>query len=274
MLKTRSYSVAGTFYPVDDDQLRGEVQKLLKEGKQEIENKTVPNKTPKAIIVPHAGYSYSGKVAGAAYACLQGQKYDEVFLMGSSHNYSLEGVAIADFKEWETPLGTIPQSRRVDKIAESDDREIADLFYMDNAPHEVEHSLEVQLPFLQVVLKDSDIHIVPALVGKGSPRLMAKTFDSLLHEDDLFVVSTDFSHYYNYDTAVEKDRAAINAIKKLNTEEFLDGKCEACGGMAVAALLELAKLRDWNPYLILHQNSGDITEKKDKVVGYASFIFY
>jgi hypothetical protein len=189
-----------------------------------------------------------------------------------SHNFPLSDVCVAQFKTWETPLGKVEQSARCSEISKIDEKTDKPIFSDDCDVHLDEHCLEVQLPFLQKVL-DPNFKIIPMLIGEVSPRTVAKTLDGLIHEDDLIVVSSDFSHYFEYEKAKELDKKTIDAILALNTDLIDTIDCEACGYKAIAVLIEIAKLRGWKPVLIEYINSGDVTGDKGRVVGYAGVAF-
>jgi len=272
--KRSRYSVAaGTFYPKSASELMAVVEECLKNGKGASENSELAGKKPKAVIIPHAGYRYSGEIAGAAYNVLAKHQYDEIFLLGVSHKSEVKGVILDENDEWETPLGKVPVSHRRENMAKSDDEAIRDFISADSYPHQYEHSVEVQLPFMQYIWKDKEFYILPGLVGDGSPRLMADALEKHLDQEDLIVVSTDLSHYHSYEEAKTLDLASINAILKLDTEHFEKPEAEACGAKAIALLLEIAKDKGWKPVKLMYKNSGDTVGDKEKVVGYVAVVF-
>ncbi|MBD3329209.1 AmmeMemoRadiSam system protein B [Candidatus Dojkabacteria bacterium] len=283
----RPPAVAGKFYPLNKDELQKQIDDDFEEASDLIKHVELPEgKKPRALIVPHAGYLYSGVVAAAAYSQVKEATYDEVFLFGSSHAGLFDGIALSDYKEWDTPLGRVQASSQVEKIAESDDA-IRQNIFIENTIHKPEHSLEVQLPFLQVAIGDK-FSIVPGLVGDGSPRILADSIDNFVEKDDLIIVSTDLSHYHDTLEAEELDEFAIKSILNLDSEPFenatksmsaqdselIQRSAEACGASAVALLIEIAKKRKWSPKRILYMNSGDITGNNFRVVGYAAVGFY
>ncbi len=260
-MKYRGPVVAGSFYPASPQQLNTELDSFLV---------VIPelNVAPHALIVPHAGYCYSGAVAGEAYAYLKDIADDikRVIVLGPSHRVPLQGCAISNYDVFSTPLGKIDvASDCYKKLLKS-----ALVSFCDSA-HLFEHSLEVQLPFLQACLQD--FTIVPIVVGQCPPQLVSDLL-SVLQADDpstLVVVSTDLSHYHSYQQAQILDSQSIEKI--LNYESILHGQ-DACGCYAVNGLLDYAAKQGWNIKLTAQANSGDTLGSKDQVVGYASFILY
>ena len=264
-------SVAGTFYPSDKEQLNDLVsQFLVKAGKSSNEGRLI------ALISPHAGYVYSGQVAAFGYKEIKGKDIRNVILIGPSHRVAFTGASVYTKGGFRTPLGTVKING---KIAEALLNEDADVRFYPEA-YAQEHSLEVQLPFLQKVLKD--FTIVPVLIG--SPT--RKTFEHLisrlpeiLDEKTLLVASTDLSHFHDYSTAKEMDSEVIEAIETLsagNIEGLLrKGTGELCGVYPVMITLEAAKRAGANMGVLYnYANSGDVTGDKQRVVGYASMGLY
>jgi AmmeMemoRadiSam system protein B/AmmeMemoRadiSam system protein A len=274
--QSREPYVAGKFYPADKQVLTNYLEELFKEAK-------VPTFTNRvrAIIVPHAGYVYSGKVAAHGFAVLQNQKkYKNVFLLGGSHVAAFDGASVYVGDAWKTPLGTVPVNK---KIAE-ELRKI-DVFKMDNSPHVTEHSLEVEIPFLQYVLKDS-FNIVPISIGTHDHRSLKKiasALQSYFTEENLFVISTDLSHYPPYNDAVRMDSLVINSILSGDPEKFASQVAEnensnvpnyltaICGYSATYVLLHLVK-NSGNLTLqkLYYANSGDVSYDHQRVVGYVA----
>ena len=250
--KVRESAVAGMFYPADPAELRGMVEGLLAD---------VPVKDgvpPKAIIAPHAGYIYSGSIAASAYACLRPVGIRRVVLLGPAHRVLLNGVAASSASVWRTPLGHVP-------VEAPDGSSIVD------AAHAEEHSLEVQLPFLQVVL--SDFTLIPLVVGQASKEEIAGILASLWGGDEtLIVISSDLSHYEDYETANRMDSAASQAILDLDPTG-LESR-NACGCIPICGLLHLAKQKGMRAELIDLRNSGDTAGSRDQVVGYGAYAFY
>lgn len=257
----RVAAVAGQFYPGDAELLARQVQALLAATAQPKSQ----DATPKALIVPHAGYIYSGPVAASAYARLRALRgtIQRVVLLGPVHRVPVRGLALPGTQAFETPLGQI-----------SIDREAVDRLRMRQitisaAAHALEHSLEVQLPFLQQVL--GDFKIVPLAVGDATPEEVAEVIEALWGgPETLIVVSSDLSHYLPYQAAQHIDRQTCAAIARLQT---LDSHEQACGAAPVNGLLLAARRHHLRPRLLDLRNSGDTAGDRERVVGYAAFAF-
>lgn len=262
MIATRPAAVAGAFYPGDPATLAVEVETYLREA-------TAPASAgmpPKAIIAPHAGYIYSGPIAANAYrrvAALRGT-ISRVVLAGPAHRVPVPGAAVPLAGAFATPLG----------IVALDDEAIGRLRRMpfmetSDRAHALEHSLEVHLPFLQAVL--GDFRLVPIVVGGATPGEVAAMFDEVWGGDEtLIVVSSDLSHFLPYAAACHRDRATADDILRLDARIEPE---EACGAAPVNGLLEVARRRRLVPELVDLRNSGDTAGGRDRVVGYASFVF-
>ncbi len=261
----RSPAVAGQFYPSDPAQLASEVKEYLKV------NPSVPDsiksKEIKALIVPHAGYMYSGSIAGTAYSLLssQGENIKRVVLLGPSHHVAIRGCATSSADIFSTPLGDIQLDRKlINELEKSIHINCQDL------AHTQEHSLEVQLPFLQECL--TDFLLVPIIVGQWSLDQATLFFDGISHlKNTLFVISTDLSHFHSYQEAKEIDKNTCEKI--LQFENNLRGD-QACGCQPLNAILHWAKQQNWNMKMLNLKNSGDSGGDKDRVVGYGSFVLY
>jgi hypothetical protein len=257
----RHAAVSGLFYPAETDVLAGDVRRLLD---------AVPktqHPQPKAIIAPHAGYIYSGPVAASVYARLRAFAADitRVVLIGPSHRLAFPGLAVPSAEFFETPLGRIP----VDHQAVARLLTLSDVSQID-AAHAQEHSLEVHLPFLQSVL--DHFVLVPVVVGQASEEQIADALEEVWGgADTLIVVSSDLSHYLNYDDARDSDDMACRAI--LRREAAAVDPAQACGRAPIAGLLQLALRHDLSVELVDRRNSGDTAGPRDRVVGYASFAF-
>ena len=258
---TRPPAVAGTFYPESRKQLERELRDLLSQAP------TPSDPPPKALIAPHAGYVYSGPVAASAYARLAPARgvVSRVVLMGPSHRVALRGLALPDASAFATPLGRI----ELDAEAMIRALELPPVRVL-HAAHEQEHSLEVQLPFLQVVL--GDFSLVPLVAGDASAAEVALVLDALWGGDEtLVVVSSDLSHYHDYATARRLDAATTRAIEALDAGALGEG--DACGRVPIRGLLELARARGLSPVTLDVRNSGDTAGARDSVVGYGSWAF-
>lgn len=245
-------AVAGLFYPADRKALRRSVKRCLNTAS------VGSGGPPAALIVPHAGYIYSGPVAGSAYSLIRSGTVRRVLLMGPAHRVRLEGIAASSASLWRTPLGDVPVERPAG-------------LPIDDTAHAEEHSLEVQLPFLQSVLED--FTLIPLVVGRASGEEVAAVLESLRGgPETLIVISSDLSHYHSYAQAQQMDRAASEAILTLNPAE-LTGE-QACGCVPIRGLLQLAKQRGLRAELVDLRNSGDTAGPRDQVVGYGAYAFY
>ncbi|MCX4187054.1 AmmeMemoRadiSam system protein B [Methylophaga sp. OBS4] len=257
----RPSAVAGLFYPADTDTLNHIIANEL--------DKSVSSTplTPKALIVPHAGYVYSGAIAASAYRYLKPLKHtiSRVVLIGPSHRVPFDGLAVSGADWFETPLGLVA----VDRHASSSIMSIEGVHVLEHA-HAREHSLEVQLPFLQYLL--DDFKIVPVVAGHASPQLVAQVLESLWGgPETLIVVSSDLSHYLNYDTAREIDAETSEAI--INLDNHLIDGYHACGSVGINGLLLYARRHQLHGQVLDLRNSGDTAGKKDSVVGYGAYLF-
>jgi hypothetical protein len=250
--------VAGIFYPGGATALAANVDELLSHAESK------PTGRPRALICPHAGYRYSGPMAAEAFAQLRGEAYDQVFLMGPSHRVAFHGVALADVDAFDTPLGQITLTTQLDTLARSKP------FHFANAPHEQEHAIEVELPFLQRTLRKFTVS--PLVFGEVDEQSVAQELSDWVSPSTLFVVSSDLSHYHTYDEAAALDQATIEAILHLDTRAV--SQAEACGRSPLAALLQLACWQKWQPRLLGYQNSGDTSGDRARVVGYTAIAFY
>ena len=260
MTAVRKPAVAGLFYPDDPAELRDDVAAYLA---QATPDNGAP---PKALIAPHAGYIYSGSVAASAYARIAGaaRTITRVILLGPAHRVAFRGLALPGVDAFETPLGVIP----MDKPAIA---RIASLGQMTDLPpaHANEHSLEVHLPFLQCLLRE--FTLVPLVVGDASANDVAEVLETLWGgPETLIVVSSDLSHYHEYETARAMDRATSDAIEALE-ESRLDYD-DACGRVPVSGLLRAAKRHGLQASCIDLRNSGDTAGPRDRVVGYGAYV--
>ncbi|HCU04990.1 MAG TPA: AmmeMemoRadiSam system protein B, partial [Coxiellaceae bacterium] len=224
---------------------------------------------PKALIVPHAGFVYSGSIAAAAYASLKPvkQKIKRVILLGPCHRYPLFGLAVTAADFYATPLGKIP----IDQASIKDILQLPYVQVSEPAFNTQENSLETQLPFLQMTL--DEFSIVPILIGQARETVVASVIDRLWHEEDtLIVISSDLSHYLDYETACRLDKKTANAILHLDPQAIQDD--QACGSIGIKALLLIALKKGLTPRLVKLQNSGDIVGSyHEGVVGYGAFHF-
>jgi AmmeMemoRadiSam system protein B len=257
----RKPAVAGRFYSSGAAQLRQEVERLL--GQADLRSLV----SPKAMIVPHAGYVYSGPVAAAAYRLLEPVRASirRVALLGPAHHVYLDGMAIPASDSFVTPLGNVP----LDVVAIQQISDLPGVCVSDQA-HAQEHSLEVQLPFLQMTL--DDFQLVPIVVGQCESNQVARVIDTLWGgPETLIVISSDLSHYLPYADARRVDQSTGKRIH--DKASTLTGK-EACGAHAVNGLMRAQHCKDLEVETIDLRNSGDTAGDKSRVVGYGAFILH
>jgi hypothetical protein len=263
MHSVRQPVVAGAFYPGQGETLAGTVASLLSEARAQIAHSAV---APKALIVPHAGYIYSGVTAALAYAQLAPVRslIRRVVLLGPVHRVPVRGLALAGTDAFATPLGEIEVDQEA-LIALSHLRQVV----VSPAAHAQEHSLEVQLPFLQSVL--DDFKLVPLAVGDATPAEVAQVIEALWGgPETLFVISSDLSHYLPYRTAQSFDQDTVEHILQLRPSLSHE---QACGGTPINGLLLAARHHHLTPRLLGLCNSGDTAGDKQRVVGYAALAF-
>jgi AmmeMemoRadiSam system protein B len=260
---SRPPAVAGLFYPDDPAELREVVSAYLRRAP----SASADAAPPKALIVPHAGYVYSGSIAAAAYARVAARRdaIRRIVLIGPSHRVYLRGMAVPAAETFRTPLGEIPIDAELKtSLLRRDDVVEAD------APHALEHSLEVQLPFLQLMFED--FTLLPLVLGSASPQQVGGALEQAWGDDaTLVLVSSDLSHYHEYQAAAEID--AATSAKILRREPDLVGE-EACGAVGINGLLHLARSRRFDVEEIARCNSGDTAGDKSRVVGYGAFALH
>lgn len=255
----RHPAVAGMFYPEDPETLRAMVEDLLSQAR-------VSDGTPKAIIAPHAGYIYSGAIAASAYARLRQARnaIRRVVLLGPAHRVGFYGLALSSAESFETPLGRIELDHEtIERIAA-----LPEVFVYDSA-HEQEHSLEVHLPFLQLVL--DDFRLIPIVVGSATDAEVARVIEFLWDDPEtLVVVSSDLSHYLDYESARRIDGITSSAIENLDGSRI--GHDSACGYIPVRGLLAAARRRGLKASVVDLRNSGDTAGPHEQVVGYGAYV--
>jgi AmmeMemoRadiSam system protein B len=267
-MRIRPPAVAGTFYPDDAHALLAEVDGHLSRAHHPVDGGGGPAKRkPKALIAPHAGYLYSGPVAGSSYAPLAAWMKDiqRVVLVGPSHRVPFSGLATSSAAGFATPLGTVSLDRSLLSTWIS-----AGWVQENDAAHTGEHSLEVQLPFLQRLVPDAVI--VPVLTGDGDARAVEDLLDHAWGGDEtLIVVSSDLSHYQSYESARCQDEATARCVQSMDARGV--GRDDACGSTAIKGLLSVAARRGLSCRRLDLRNSGDTAGSRDRVVGYGAFIF-
>ncbi len=258
----RPPAVAGLFYPEEAQALQSAVEGYLH---AVVHDDTAP---PKAIIAPHAGYIYSGPVAASAYVRLRPLRgtVKRVVLLGPAHRVSFSGLATSSASAFDTPLGAITLDRAtLDRLLT-----LPQVHPFDEA-HALEHSLEVHLPFLQVVL--GECTLVPLVVGRAEPGAVAQVLERVWGgAETLIVISSDLSHYHDYETARWRDQATASAIEQLHPETI--GYEDACGRDPINGLLYFARQHGLQARTLDLRNSGDTAGPQDRVVGYGAFAFW
>jgi MEMO1 family protein len=257
----RRPAVAGSFYPAQPDRLRRQVVELL------ANTGTALNTTPKALIAPHAGYIYSGSPAAAAFATLRDnvQTLKRIALIGPAHYVPIRGIALPTVDAFETPLGRVAVDH--DTL-----NKITDLPFVsrNDAAHAPEHALEVELPFLQIVL--SSFSLLPLVVGDATAHEVAQVLARLWSSPEtLLVISSDLSHYHSYETARRLDAATAAAIESGDWASL--GPGQACGYLPIAGLLIEANRRNLKARRLSLCSSGDTAGPRDRVVGYGAWMF-
>ena len=254
-------AVAGVFYSGNEHELKRDVVAML--GMTDSNPSTI---TPKAIIVPHAGYVYSGRTAAVAYARLAANRktIKRIILLGPAHRTYVRGLAVPSVSAFATPLGLVElDAHAINSITGKSQIVISD------AVHSLEHSLEVQLPFLQEVL--DDFKMVPIAVGDASPEKVADILNTLWGgPETVIVISSDLSHYLPYSAAQSEDNSTVQNILEMRGNLTHQ---QACGGTPINGLILAAKAHHLHPKLLSMCNSGDTAGDKQQVVGYASIIF-
>lgn len=270
-MKIRHQQVAGYFYPAEKEKLENDISLLLNVAKPEKSfNKIF------GIVSPHAGYVYSGKTAAYVYNLLKDKSYKTVIVISPSHAEYFPGISIYDGDGYETPFGIVEIDNEItDKIVEN-----SKIIFRGVQGHRREHALEVQIPFLQSVLKD--FKIVPIVMGDQSKMFvdhLAEKISKVVDEETLVVASSDMSHFYDSSEANRLDSVVEQRINEFDFEQLLkdldDHECEACGGGPIAAMMKAASLKNINKSLVINRSdSGDITGDKSEVVGYLSAVIY
>lgn len=260
-MKIREAAVAGAFYPEDREELKSMIRKFVESAPlDDIHNL-------KAIIAPHAGYIYSGPIAGYSYKQLMNIDYlrnIKVIIVAPSHYAYFHGASVGLFDAYKTPLGFVNVSKDSQKLLQLEE------FHFILDAHLEEHSIEVQLPFLQYTLPHFEI--VPILYSEISEDSLLKGINSIFDETSILVISTDLSHYYPYETAIKKDSNCIKAVDQLNKKHLAN--CEACGKIGISTVIDFAKLNSLKSKVLKYATSGDTAGPKSQVVGYLSAVFY
>lgn len=262
-LRVRPPAVAGAFYPRQPARLQAEVKQMLTQATRA----RLP--AVRALVVPHAGYRYSGPIAANGFCQLESFASPgppTVYLLGPAHYVPVPSIALAPFDCFETPLGLAPQNRTiVEELAAE-----RHTYQLSIRAHEPEHCLEVELPFLQTVLA-AGFELVAMLCGSPAIDQVAADLAARLRPADLVVVSSDLSHFYTYEEAQALDREFLAAVLAGDSARAASG--EACGLQPILILMRLAQLKGWQPTLLDYRNSGDTGGDRWRVVGYAAIAY-
>jgi AmmeMemoRadiSam system protein B/AmmeMemoRadiSam system protein A len=268
----RKSVIAGTWYPGDPATLTGDIRNYLKKVPAQAVGGPVV-----ALVSPHAGYVYSGQVASYGYRLIESQRYDAVVVMGPSHRVAFHGASVYASGGYETPLGIVPVDEELAGTILKGDP----VLNSDRKPHAAEHSVEIQLPFLQVVL--GSFAFVPIVMGTQDYRTCEAVAEAIFRaargKNVLVVGSSDLSHFHSYEQAMRLDQTIVERVQKRDhrglSRELEDGTCEACGGgPIVAAMLYAEKAGARGVKVLKYANSGDVTGDRRQVVGYLSAAFY
>ena len=271
MNTVREPAVAGMFYPGSPSKLKDQIKILLELTKSDVEYKN-----PVAIVTPHAGYIYSGKTAAYAFNSLRGKQYKTVVIISPSHREYFPGISIYNGDAYKTPLGIIPLNKEmISKLTAG-----SKIIFEGIQGHRNEHAVEVQIPFLQMVM--NEFSIIPVVIGDQRKEFideLALKLSKVIDDETLIVASSDLSHFYTKEQAAALDSLVEKRISEFDYENLqsdLDSnKCEACGGGAIVAAMKTAGLLNKKSAKVLSRSdSGDTTGENSEVVGYLSAVIY
>jgi len=264
-MSIRKMVVSGTFYPADPNEIKNMFEHYNKILDTHLKDKKILNITPKAIIVPHAGYIYSGFSANMAFRVLKNSMPKRVIVIGPSHKIYIRGASVGIYDNYETPFGNL----NIDDDLSIKLKEKFDLSFIPEAHKE--HSTEVQMPFIKNYLPNTKI--VEIVYGEITPSLLENIIDYALQDkDNAVVISSDLSHYYDIKKANVIDEICLEAVSKLDTNLLHQG-CEACGIIGIEAVMLYAKENGLKPILLDYRTSADASGDKSAVVGYMSATF-
>jgi hypothetical protein len=263
---TRKAVWSGRFYPDDPAELNQMIEKLAYAAKKSSDIQ-LPDNRLKALIMPHAGYIYSGLTAAHAVNVLKANQFSKVIIMGPDHRVGMNYVALSKVDAYETPFGQVALHDDVKKL-----RKYSSVFRSSKYSDQAEHSIEVILPFLQFSLKS--FQFIPLVVGQVDPKLLVSYIEPLLDNQTLLISSSDLSHYLKYLAAVSTDNHTIDLILQKDIQTLANKDNCACGIIPIQVILYLAKKRNWTPVLLHKSNSGDTAGDKTRVVGYATIAFF
>jgi len=257
-MAVRVPAVAGSFYPDDPEELKKMISGFMDQAKP----KKVKNL--RALVVPHAGYIYSGPVAAYGYKLLKQGQFEKVIGIGPSHYGAFPGVSEDNSTGWETPLGMV----KTGQLSNFTKPNTISCYPQVHIP---EHSLEVQLPFLQMTLGEN-FTFYPLLTGAITPAVLADIIEPALDDDTLLLISSDLSHYHPYEDAIRIDKIANEAIPEIDLKK--GALIDACGAVGILTVMHIAKSKKWKSVLLDYRNSGDTAGPKTGVVGYGAYAFY
>ena len=257
---------AGSFYPADASELTRMIDRLTQNA-QKTRVRIPRDKALKALIMPHAGYIYSGWTAAHASRVLKRNQFSKVVLIGPDHKIGIRNGAICDAAAYQTPLGKIDLHADTARL-----RRQPALFQSLPLSMDSEHSLEVLLPFLQTYL--GEFKLVPIVVGRADVAPFAEALSALLDDNTLLVVSSDLSHFLDYSDAVSMDRETVSGIINLDPAMLVSKANRACGLTPLLILMEIANRNHWQPVLLHYSNSGDTAGSRSRVVGYTAIAFF
>ena len=263
----RKSAVSGQFYTASCIELSNQIANFNTEFKKLNIHKNLLTLKPKAIIVPHAGYIYSGFTANMAYRFLAKSKAKRVVVIGPSHHHYFKGLSASHFENYETPCGNI-------EIDSPYLFALAKQFNIGFEPkaHQKEHSTEVQMPFIKHYFPQTKV--IELIYGEIDVTVLGTIIDALLsNPQNLVVLSTDLSHFHNLEVAKKLDYSCLKAVETLSVKTFHHG-CEACGGIGIQALIHVAKKHKLKSRLLDYRTSADTSGDKTSVVGYMSAMFY
>jgi len=264
-MKIRETAVAGQFYPASAESLEAIFSYYNELLEKHLEDKTILETKSRAVIVPHAGYVYSGFTANIAYRILANSGLKRIVVIGPSHRVYFAGSSVGDFDEFQTPYGSL----KSDSAFAKELMQKFNIKFFPDAHHE--HSTEVQMPFIKKYL---DAEVVEIVYGDENPVNLVPIIEYALKRDSTgVVISTDLSHFYDIDKAKQLDNICIDAVVKLDPDELHKG-CEACGKIGMQAMLMSARNLDLKPFLLDYRTSADASGDKSQVVGYLSVAFY
>jgi len=279
--RVRAPAVAGLFYPADAPVLSKTIDGLLANAP------THRIQRLKGLVCPHAGYEFSGPTAACAYKTLAGREVETVIVLGPSHYAAFQGASLPNADAYQTPLGLVSISEKARQLLKLSPFVLEPRCLVqrpawwaqapkpapaigEDTPETWEHSVEVQVPFLQKTLKD--FRILPVVVGDADPEQIAKALAGILDDKTVVVASSDLSHYHPYDVAKGLDARCVEAICNLDIEAMKNQ--EACGKLPILTLMNVARQKGWKAQLLDARNSGDTSPEKASVVGYAAIAFY